>query len=529
MSDIKLKFNPNLDYQNDAINSVIKLFEGQEQMTGKFTISGQTTFDNSNLGIANKMDLSFSHILKNLNKIQDENGLIPSKMSSLDFNIEMETGTGKTYVFLKTIFELNKNYGFTKFIIVVPTIAIKEGVYKNLEITEEHFKSLYGNKPYNYFVYDSSDLNQVSNFARSSNIEIMIINIDAFNKMKYSESKIKKEKFNNLIYREQDRLNGYKPIEYIQETHPIVIIDEPQTTASSDNAKKSIEELNPLFTLRYSATHKEIQNLIYELNSVDAYEKNLVKQIEIAGFELINDNNSAYIKLKSIKNKNNKIGAKIEIDAEHDNNIKRESFNVKVGDDLSSIKLSNRKLYEGYIVSEICCEKGNEYITFSNGKKLTLNNAIGDIDDIEYKKAQIRKTIEEHLNKQLRLKDKGVKVLSLFFIDKVANYRQYDTNGNEIKGIYAEMFEEAYDEIKNYPEYSKLNLKAPATDVHKGYFSIDKNNKLKNSASEKAFNLIMRNKEQLLSFDCDTSFIFSHSLLKEGWDNSQCFPNLYIK
>ena len=535
---MKLKFNPNLDYQQEAVNAVIDLFKGQNALKSYFTVVGQVGLENSGLGIGNKLDISNQDILENLRKIQVKHRLpVSESLSSLDFNIEMETGTGKTYVYLKTIFELNKRYGFTKFIIVVPSIAIKEGVYKNLQITKEHFKGLYDNVTYDYFVYDSSKLEQVRNFSVSSNIQIMIINIDAFNK---SFTDPTKETKANIIHRENDRLNGYKPIELIQETNPIVIIDEPQSVVSTSKSKEAINSLNPLCTLRYSATHKEIQNLIYKLDAVDAYEKNLVKQIEVAGFKSEDYHNKAYMKLKSTNNKKTPITAKVELDANVNGSIKRKDFTIRQGDDLSSRKLGNREIYNGYIVDEIYCEEGNEYVSFTSKEEiLTMGKAIGDIGDLRIKRAQIRKTIEEHLNKQLRLKDKGIKVLSLFFIDKVANYRQYDKEGNQIKGPYAKIFEEEYKKIIRKPKYSTLtgeiDVKTPVEEVHNGYFSIDKKGKFKDSREtkkgklrankddESTFNLIMKDKEKLLSFDSKLSFIFSHSALREGWDNPNVF------
>ena len=259
---MKLKFDSNLDYQNDAVSAVIDVFNGQNSMSQYFTVTGQVGLLDSGQGFGNKIDISDSEILENLRKIQSYHKLAPSEsLNGLDFNIEMETGTGKTYVYLKTIFELNKKYNFTKFIIVVPSVAIKEGVNKTIEITKEHFKALYDNVPYDYFVYDSSKLEQVRNFAVNSTIQIMIINIDAFNKSFKDPSKENKA---NIIHREQDKLSGYRPIDLIAETNPIVIIDEPQSVVGTEKSNEAIASLNPLCTLRYSATHKEIQNLIYK-------------------------------------------------------------------------------------------------------------------------------------------------------------------------------------------------------------------------------------------------------------------------
>ncbi|KZX12117.1 type III restriction enzyme, res subunit [Methanobrevibacter oralis] len=537
---MKLKFDSNLDYQNEAVNSVIDLFKGQNSMFQYFTVVGQSGLTDSGQGVGNKIDISKEDILENLRKIQSYYKLAPSEsLNGLDFNIEMETGTGKTYVYLKTIFELNKEYGFTKFIIVVPSVAIKEGVNKTIEITKEHFKSIYDNVPYDYFVYDSSKLEQVRNFAVNSTIQIMIINIDAFNK---SFSNPSKETKANIIHREQDKLSGYKPIDLIAETNPIVIIDEPQSVVGTKKSDAAIASLNPLCTLRYSATHKEIQNLIYKLDAIDASEKELVKQIEVAGFVSSGYHNEAYLKLISVNNLKSPITAKIEIDANVKGSVKRKTVTVKQGSDLSEVRLGNRDIYNGYIVDEIYCEKGNEYVTFTQKDEiLRIGKVFGDVDDLTLKRAQIRKTIEEHLDKELSFaKTKNpIKVLSLFFIDKVANYRQYDSEGNPTKGKYAKIFEEEYKKIIKKPKYSTLydyiDLDLEAEDVHNGYFSVDKKGKVKDTKETKAgklrsnkddestFNLIMRDKEKLLSFDSKLKFIFSHSALREGWDNPNVF------
>ena len=511
---MKLRFNSNLNYQNDAVNAVIDLFKGQTSMLQYFTVSGQAGLMDSGRGIGNKIvtDGNYEDILTNLRKVQTYHKLAPSEsLPSLDFNIEMETGTGKTYVYLKTIFELNREYGFTKFIIVVPSLAIKEGVNKTIEITKEHFRSLYENIHYEHFIYNSSKLEQVRNFAVSSNIQIMIINIDAFNK-----------KSNNIIHFEQDKLSGYKPIDLIAETNPIVIIDEPQSVMS-EKGKKAVSSLNPLCTLRYSATHKEIQNLIYKLDAVDASELELVKQIEVASFVSEGFHNKAYLKLISTNNKPGKpISAKIEIDANVNGSIKRKTVTVKQGSDLSEADLSNREIYNGYVVDEIYCEEGNEYVSFTQKDEiLTIGKVFGDIDDIKLKTAQIRKTIEEHLDKELYFKEnnKQIKVLSLFFIDKVSNYRIYNSDDTWSNGIYADIFEKEFKRIIQKPKYSKLqnyvDLDLEAHEVHHGYFSADRAGKHKDKfketktgkadADDYAYELIMRDKERLLSFKLSTS------------------------
>ncbi|MEL7672015.1 DEAD/DEAH box helicase family protein [Methanobacterium sp.] len=531
---MKLKFNPNLEYQDDAISAVVNLFEGQNSIQSFFTVPGaQVSLLDSGQGIGNRLEISEEDILENLKKIQLENYLVPSEILSsnnLIFDIEMETGTGKTYVYLKTIFELNKKYGFTKFIIVVPSIAIKEGVYKALQMTKDHFKGLYNNVIYDYFIYDSQKLEQVRNFAVSSNIQIMIINIDAFRR---SFTDPTKETKANIIHRENDKLSGMKPIELIQETNPIVIIDEPQSVSRTSKAKDAIASLNPLCTLQYSATHAEIHNLIYKLDAIDAFKMGLVKQIEVDGIESNDAHNKAYLKLVSVDNKKSRISARIDIDMYKNGKIKREPVTVYPGDDLSSKKLGNREIYEGYVIGEIYCEEGNEYVDFTNREEvLSIGKPVGDIDDLVIKRQQIRKTIEEHLNKELKRNPLGIKVLSLFFIDKVANYRYYDEDGNPQKGIYAEIFEEEYKKVISKQKYSTLlkeiDLETPVEDIHNGYFSQDKKGVLKDTrgntlADDDTYNLIMKDKEELLSFNSKLRFIFSHSALREGWDNPNVF------
>lgn len=537
---MKLKFDPNLDFQDQAINSVIKLFKGQNILNSQFTVStlkGHLGKKENEHGIGNALELDKEDLLNNLRKIQLENGISQTKTltSPYSFDIEMETGTGKTYVYLRTIYELNKNYGFSKFIIVVPSIAIKEGVNKTLEITDTHLKEIYDNEICDYFTYDSKKLDQVRDFAIGDNIKIMIINIDAFRK------DLSNEKISNIIYRQNDKLNGMKPIELIKQTNPIVIIDEPQSVDNTPKSKKAIKELNPLCLLRYSATITQKTNLIYKLDAVDAYQLGLVKQIEVAGFETTDYHNKAYMKLKSVDNKKTPIKAKIELDVFEKGEIKRKTKTIKQGDDLYEI--TKREIYSGCIINEIYCEKDNEYVDFTNKPEiLTIGKAYGDIDDLEIKKLQIRKTIEEHLNKELELKKHGIKVLSLFFIDKVSNYRIYDENGNVQKGIYAKIFEEQYNNLINKPKYkslfSEIDNNINVEDIHNGYFSIDKKPKKNNNkekfeyykdtsgttkADEDTYNLIMKDKERLLDLNNSLKFIFSHSALREGWDNPNVF------
>ena len=543
---MKLKFDPNLDFQREAINSITNLFEGQETCLTNFTVAPLKReegwldgVEQSDLGIGNRLRLLDEDILKNVRAIQLRNGLAPSEvLEGLNFTVEMETGTGKTYVYLRTIFELNRTYGFTKFIIVVPSIAIKEGVYKALQMTEEHFKALYDNTACDYFVYDSQKLGQVRSFATSDNIQIMVINIDAFRK---SFDDPEKESKANIIHRSHDRMTGNKPIEFIQATNPIVIIDEPQSVDTTEKSKAAIRSLNPLCTLRYSATHVDKYNMMYKLDSIDAYERKLVKQIEVASVEIQDAHNKAFIRLLKVDNKKSPITAQVEIDVRQGSgSAKRTKKTVRSGDDLLELS-GGRDVYDGYIVEDIYCESGNEYVSFTSKPDIIrLNQSIGDVNENEQKRLQIRKTIEEHLEKEMLLRPRGLKVLSLFFIDRVANYRAYDDEGNPQKGKYAEMFEVEYARAIRKPKYHPLfegaDLETAAQGVHNGYFAIDKKKdvsgvgRFKESrgegtaqADESAYQLIMRDKEKLLSFDSKLKFIFSHSALREGWDNPNVF------
>jgi len=538
---MEIKFNPDLDYQQDAIQAITGIFEGQEIRQTNFsvpTISPQMQMFDSGLGVGNKLERLDDELLENVQDIQLNSGLKQVKqLGSKDFTIEMETGTGKTYVYLRTIFELNKKYGFTKFIIVVPSLAIKEGVYKSLQITDQHFKGLYDNVQYDYFIYDSQKLGEVRNFATNDCIQIMVINIDAFRK---SFSDPTKETKANIIHRPNDRMSGSKPIEFIQATNPIVIIDEPQSVDSTPKSKEAIKSLNPLCTLRYSATHKEKYNLMYKLDSIDAYEQKLVKQIEVASIHVKDGHNKPYIKLLKVDNKKSPIQAYIEFDKTQAGKTKRVKKWVRSGDDLH--ELSNaRSVYGGYIIGEIFCEPGSEFIDFTSKEEfVSLGDAIGGVNDEEFKRLQIRKTIEEHLKKELVLTPKGIKVLSLFFIDKVANYRSYDEDGNPGKGKYALIFEEEYRKLVKSPKYNTLFDKVegatPAEKVHNGYFAKDKKKDTKGESCFKesrgggtavadgsAYKLIMQDKEKLLSFDTKLKFIFTHSALREGWDSPNVF------
>lgn len=527
---MKLKFNSDLDYQKESISSIANIFKGQTPAQSNFTVSAMTDKAGTegklitNTGVGNKLELDEEDILKNVKEIQLKNGLKPStendiKKNNYHFTVEMETGTGKTYVYLRTIFELNKKYGFTKFIIVVPSVAIKEGVIKSINIMTEHFKGLYENVIFKSYEYKSQNLDIIREFATSDYIRIMVMTIQSFNKD------------TNVINMDHEKTNGVKPLEFIKETNPFVIIDEPQSTISTDKAKDAIASLNPLCTVGYSATHKDKHNLMFRLDAVDAYERQLVKQIEVASIVSKDNNNNAYIKLISVNNKKSPIKAKIEIDKWEKGSIKRIAKEFKVDDDLYELS-GNRDVYKGYQITEINAKEGNEYVSFVGHEDLYLGEVRGEIDEELIKRMQIRKTIDEHLNKELRLKKEGIKVLSLFFIDKVANYRIIDKDGKVQKGKYAIWFEEEYKEAIKNPRYKTLfndvDNESEVEQVHNGYFAQDKKGVLKDTkgntvADEDAYSLIMRDKEKLLSFDTKLKFIFSHSALKEGWDNPNVF------
>ena len=513
---MKLKFK-HQEFQTDAVIAVADLFAGQEKSTTTFSVddnSAQMRLLHNDFGIGNKLEIDNDTLLSNMHSIQRRHKLPLSRdYDSRQFSIEMETGTGKTYVYTKTILELNKRYGFSKFIIVVPSVAIREGVFKSLQVTEEHFKNLYDGIPYRYFIYNSAKLSDVRQFATSSNIEIMIINIDAFKKAE------------NIINQEQDKLNGETAMRYIQDTNPVVIIDEPQSVDNTPKAKEAIQSLNPLCVLRYSATHREKINLLYRLTPVDAYQMGLVKQICVSSSSVANDFNKPYIHLRSVSNDNG-FSAKTEIDIENKSGkVERKTITVKPNDSMFILS-GNRELYEDYVVAGIDCTKGSECIEFSNSEVLQLGKAIGGVDENIIKRTQIYKTIEAHLNKELNYFEKGIKVLSLFFIDEVKKYRTEDGS----KGIYAQMFEECYNELMSKEKYTVLKTYFD-TDVercHNGYFSQDKKGIYKNTkgdtlADDDTYNTIMKDKEWLLSFDCPLRFIFSHSALKEGWDNPNVF------
>jgi type III restriction enzyme len=468
----------------------------------------------------------------------------------------METGTGKTYVYLRTMFELNRRYGFTKFVVVVPSVAIKEGVNKTLEITREHFEALYPSaKGYEFFQYDSAKLGQVRNYATSPNIQIMVITVGAINKfgdeteaaVEESDESRRREKSKNVMYRASEKTGGEKPIDLVRATKPIIIVDEPQSVDGGidGRGKKALDRMDPLCTLRYSATHAEKHNMVYRLDAVDAYEQKLVKQIEVAAATVQGANNKAYVKLLSVSSKRGVISALIEVDRENSSGVvRRDPITVQDGFDLE--QETGRALYANVRIGEIRTggtkKSGDQFMELKvPGSEVFLRpgHAWGDVDATAIQREMIRRTIKEHLDKEKRLRPLGVKVLSLFFIDAVDKYRQYDAEGNPVKGEYAVIFEEEYKRWARHPDYlslfGEIDLNTAADEVHNGYFSIDKkkvggksvevfkDTSGETKADDDTYNLIMRDKEKLLGFESPLKFIFSHSALKEGWDNPNVF------
>lgn len=534
---MELHFDPNLKYQQTAIDAVCNLFHGQEINRSEFTVTLQTpvpaqmalTGTADMVGYGNSLRLNEKTMLKNLRDVQLRNGLPQSdNLQSYDFTIEMETGTGKTYVYLRSIFELNKQYGFTKFVIVVPSVAIKEGVYKSLQITADHFKQLYAGVPFTYFLYDSSKLGDVRNFAHTNTIQIMVMTVGAINK-----------KDVNNLYKESEKTGGEAPIDLIKQIRPIVIVDEPQSVDGGleGRGKEALNAMNPLCTLRYSATHVNDYHKIYRLDAVDAYEQKLVKQIEVASANVGQAHNKAYVRLIKTEAKRGVVSAKIEVDIETRSGAKRNEITVNDGDSLE--QKTGRNLYADFRIGEINASKDAPFmeLRYPGGQQfLRIGEAYGDVDLMAVQREMIRRTIREHLDKEVRLHKLGIKVLSLFFIDHVAKYREYDENGNALKGDYARIFEEEYKRATANPQYTTLFEKAdfvhPVEAVHDGYFSIDKkgtwadtseNNQNNRDSAERAYNLIMKDKERLLSFDTPLKFIFSHSALREGWDSPNVF------
>lgn len=562
-----MKFNFKVQlYQTEAVDSVVKTFKGQQfnEKLSYIRDLGKTQKRDTQLqlgiedeygenidliedtGFKNQdIDLTDVQLLKNINELQTLNNvkLSPALIRDLgkcSLDIEMETGTGKTYVYIKTMFELNKQYGWSKFIVVVPSIAIREGVKKSFEITEDHFMEHYGKKA-RFFVYNSSDLHKLDEFSSSAGINVMIINTQAF------ASSLKegaKNKESRIIYSKRDEFASRRPIDVIKANRPILILDEPQKMGG-EATQKALKNFNPLFTLNYSATHKKQNNLIYVLDALDAYNKRLVKKIEVKGFEVKNFRGTdKYLYLESIVLSSKKPPmAKIELEIAYNKSINRETRILGISDNLYHISNEMEQYKEGYTISEIDPISGT--VTFANGEVLEKGSVVGDVSEKDMRRIQIRETIISHFEKEEKLFNMGIKTLSLFFIDEVAKYRVYDEAGQEQLGEYGKMFEQEYINILNGfikledTPYQKYLKRIETQNTHKGYFSIDKktgrsvDSTLKRgsefSDDISAYDLILKNKERLLSFDEPTRFIFSHSALREGWDNPNVFQICTLK
>jgi type III restriction enzyme len=562
-----MKFNFKIQpYQTDAVESIVNVFNGQGHYervgyirdlgkTGKNQVSkalliptdeyGEEIDLLNDAGFKNEaVELTDEQLLANIHRQQTLGNikLSPSLIKELGrcaLDVEMETGTGKTYVYIKTMFELNKRYGWSKFIVVVPSIAIREGVKKSFEMTQDHFMEHYGKKV-RFFVYNSSNLEQLDTFSTSSGINVMIINTQAF-ASSLKEGANNKE--SRIIYSKRDEFASRRPIDVIKANRPIIILDEPQKMGG-DVTQKALKNFNPLFSLNYSATHKNQHNLVYVLDALEAYNKRLVKKIEVKGFEVKNFRGTdKYLYLESIILSSKKPPmARLEMEISYNKSINRETRILGVGDKLYEAS-NNMEQYQGYVISEIDPIRGT--LTFANGEVLMKGNVVGDVSEKDMRRIQIRETIISHFEKEERLFDMGIKTLSLFFIDEVAKYRVYDENGEELLGEYGQMFEQEYQAIINdyvtlfdtpYQQY----LKKHATEqIHKGYFSIDKKTGKSVDSTVKrgtefsddisAYDLILKNKERLLSFEEPTRFIFSHSALREGWDNPNVFQICTLK
>lgn len=536
-------------YQTEAVESVVNVFAGQgfnDRYTYRRDVEIQRDLTNFALsdeelymGFANaKVQLDRGQLLENIRKIQARNNIklsdkLSDNLGACSLDVEMETGTGKTYVYIKTMFELNKRYGWSKFIVVVPSIAIREGVRKSFDTMEEHFMEHYGKKA-RCFVYDSRNLAEIDNFSQSADINVMIINIQAFNARGKDARRIRTE---------LDDFGSRRPIDVIKANRPIVILDEPQKMGG-EATQESLQEFNPLFCLNYSATHKQHHNLVYVLDALDAYNKRLVKRIEVKGFDLKNlRGTDGYLFLESIVISPKKPPmARLEFEIGHDKSINRKTRIVGVDEDLYALS-KNMEQYRGYRISDV--DPIRRTVSFTNGESIRVGEVVGDVSEADLRRVQIRETIRSHFEKEKELFEKGIKALSLFFIDEVAKYRKYDEEGNEVNSEYGEIFEQEYDDILNEyltlfdTPYEQYLRGIEAHQTHAGYFSIDKksgrkvNSELKRGSDESddisAYDLILRDKELLLSFSNPVRFIFSHSALREGWDNPNVFQICTLK
>lgn len=541
---MKFKFKIQ-QYQTDAVENTVAVFRGQPSHTlSNYRIDLGTykqqriTYEEEETGYANhRLELDAQTILKNIRTVQNLYDIAPSEtlakgIAPVNLDIEMETGTGKTYVYIKTMFELNRQYGWSKFIVVVPSIAIREGVAKSFKMLEEHFMEYYGKKA-RCFVYDSSNLQKLDSFSSDSGLNVMIINTQAF---AASMKEGGRSKESRIIYSKRDEFGSRRPIDVIAANNPIIIMDEPQKMEGTAT-QAGIRRFNPLFVLNYSATHKTKHDTVYALDALDAYRQKLVKRIHVKGFEVKNlRGTGSFLYLDSIVlSPKQPPMARIEFETKTaSGSIVRKTKTFGIGDNLR--KESGLAEYDGFTLSEINV-KG--YVTFLNGVTLRRGQVMGDTNEQTMQRVQIRETIKSHFEKERQLFKRGIKCLSLFFIDEVAKYKSYDEDGNEVKGVFQDIFEEEYARLVNEElqiwdeEYNEYLRRFTPREVHRGYFSIDKKtNRVIDGKIEKktglsddisAYDLILKNKERLLSFEEPTRFIFSHSALREGWDNPNVF------
>jgi type III restriction enzyme len=534
---MKLKFKKQ-DFQTQAVESTIDCFDGQVNTSGiKYQIDpgkvAQTTMSMVGTGFKNEdLMLSETQVLSNIQEVQKRQNLpvskelSKSKISNINLDIEMETGTGKTYVYIKTMYEMNIKFGWSKFIVVVPSIAIREGVYKSLQITQDHFQQQYSKKT-RFFIYNSKQLHNLESFSSDAGINIMVINVQAFNAT---------GKDNRRIYEELDDFQSRRPIDVISANRPILILDEPQKMEGGKTLD-SLVAFNPLMILRYSATHKTTHNKVHRLDALDAYNQKLVKKIAVRGISVKGlSGTNAYLYLESIQTSKQAPIARLEIEVKHKKGIKREIRRINHRDNLFDVS-NGLDQYNGFVVSDI--NANTDVISFTNGVEIEAGEATGDVSESTLRRIQIREAIKAHLENEQILFQQNIKVLTLFFIDEVAKYRKY-TEAGDVGGEYARVFEEEYLEALNntglalHPEYKKYLDGIKTTDTHNGYFAIDKKTnhlidpKLKARTGDTddvdAYDLILKDKERLLSFEEPTRFIFSHSALREGWDN----PNVFV-
>ena len=537
-------------YQTEAVESVTGVFAGQgvasplsyrrdvPQAAQTSLFDGEAG-DDFTMGFANALvELDAGQMLTNINRVQSRNNIhlsqsvVTGGLGRCSLDVEMETGTGKTYVYIKTMFELNKQYGWTKFIVVVPSIAIREGVKKSFAVMQEHFMEHYGKKA-RFFVYDSKNLAEIDHFTQSADLHIMIINTQAFNARGKDARRIRIE---------LDEFGSRRPIDVIKKCRPILILDEPQKMGGNAT-QASLKEFDPLFCLNYSATHRDRHTLVYVLDALDAYKKRLVKQIEVKGFDVKNlGGTNRYLFLEGIVISGDRPPtARLEFEIGRQKSIKRETRLVQAGDDIFALS-KNMEQYRGYRVSEV--DPVKRMLSFTNGEEIRVGEVQGDMSEETLRRVQIRETIRSHFEKEKELFGKGVKCLSLFFIDEVAKYRKYDEDGSEVNSEYGQIFEEEYTAILNEyltlfsTPYEKYLRGIETAKTHAGYFSIDKKGRKVDSALRRgsdesddisAYDLIMKDKERLLSFENPVRFIFSHSALREGWDNPNVFQICTLK